>query len=1325
MRRAYIIAISGIISLIIFSGCETQPTRGGKAIKLKKDYPIEPVRLTEVRIEGEFWGQKIEANRRVTIPHIFKMCEKTGRIDNFAIAGGLMKGEQKGSYPFDDSDVYKAIEAASYSLSIQPDPNLEKYLDGVIEKIAAAQEKDGYLYTARTNKCKRLANWFGQKRWSREEGSHELYDAGHLYEAAAAHYLATGKKNLLNVAIKNAGLVDRDFGPNKLHKWPGHQVIEMGLVKLYRVTGDEKYLKLAKFFLDVRGPGGDKYAQAHKKPYDQNEAVGHAVRAMYLYGGMTDIAALTRDTKYTEAVERIWENVVGKKMYLTGGIGSTSNGEAFGKDYELPNAAAYCETCAAIGNAMWNYRMFLLTGDGKYLDVFDRVLYNGLLSGVSYSGDKFFYPNPLESNGQHKREAWFTCACCPPNIARFIASLPGYIYAKADDTIYVNMFAKSEGTLKLKNNTVKIKQATWYPWDGAVKITVEPARAGIFTMAVRVPGWARGKPFDGAQGRPVPSDLYRYIDSDNQKVSLKLNGEVAEPKIERGFAYIKREWQKGDVIELEMQMPARYVAANPNVSADVNKIAIERGPIVYCLEWPDNDANVLTLALTNKVPLWTDKIKELLGGVVEVKGKALSQADGTLHDFTAIPYYAWANRGPFGLAQGGQGQMAVWLTDAGTIEETQKKIEIDAGKTREPISKYIYGQFIEHLGKCIYGGLWAEMLEDRKFYYPIKDEYSPWATDKDPRWKAGQYKYLKASPWKVIGPAGTVTMDTNNPYVGKHTPAVHLAGPSTLSTTLKTGPLRASDGNEAGISQDGLAIVKGKVYTGRIILGGDKETAPIIVRIVPENEKAIDIEINEISNEFVKYPIEFTAPVSSDNVRLEIVGKGKGTFRIGTLSVMPADNIRGWRSDVVVLLKELNSPIYRWPGGNFVSGYNWRDGIGERDKRAPKKNPAWKGIEHEDAGIHEFMDLMEIIGAEPYVALNMGRGTVEDAAAEVEYCNGSADTPMGKLRAENGHPEPYHVKWWAVGNEMYGTWQLGYMPLAKYVQKHNNAAEAIWKVDPNAKLVAVGNAGQWSQTMLRVCSNYMNLISEHFYCKDENDVVKHTKLLSQEIKRVADAHRQYRKDINELAGPSTSLPSTSLGTGRAGRDIRIAMDEWNYWYGNYIYGELGVQYHLKDALGVATGLHEYFRNSDLFYMANYAQTVNVIGAIKTTRTASCLDTTGVALELYRQHYGVIPVEVKGNVSPIDVTAAWTVDKKAITIGVVNPTDKECNLPMELKGIKVADKGRQWVISGADPLMCNEPGKEPKVVISDKTVEGLSNKLTVPGYSISIFELKTQ
>jgi DUF1680 family protein/alpha-L-arabinofuranosidase len=1274
MKKIRIIAILAITISGILTGCQSQKESQKVKIELKKDYVIDNVPLKAVNIENGFWGQRIKTNREVTIPHIFKQCEQKGRIDNFAIAGGLMKGEPKGNFPFDDTDVYKSIEAASYSLMGKPDPKLEKYLDEIIVKIAAAQEKDGYLYTARTNKYKRLINWYGPQRWSRLDKSHELYDAGHLYEAAVAHYQATGKRTLLSIALKNVDMLCDTFGPGKLQKWPGHQVVEMGLVKLYRVTGKEKYLNLAKFFLDVRGPKGGEYAQAHKKPVDQNEAVGHAVRAVYMYGGMTDIAALTGDTRYADAVERLWESVVGKKMYITGGLGARSKDEAFGKNYELPNAS-YCETCAAVGNAMWNYRMFRLSGDGKYLDVFERVLYNGLISGISLSGDKFFYVNPLESKGQNKREPWFTCACCPPNIARFTASLPGYVYAHTGDTIYVNLYAQGDGVINLKGNAVKIKQTTNYPWDGIVKIAVEPAKTEKFAVAIRIPEWARGK--------PLASDLYRYIDSNNAKIELKLNGTVIESEIKKGFAYIEREWKAGDVIELNMPMPPRRVLANDNVATDVNKVAVERGPVVYCAEGADNDGNAINLVLQDNATLTAEHRNDLLNGITTINCKAEGNRDITL-----IPYYAWANRG--------KGQMAVWLGrgNSPAEQETQMKIVIDVNKTSEPISKYIYGQFIEHLGRCIYGGLWAEMLEDRKFYYPIKDDYKPWGTDSAPRWNAGEYKYLKASPWKVIGPAGTVIMDTNDPYVGKWTPVIGLTG----------------DGNEAGISQEGLAIIEGKGYTGRIILAGDKGAGPIVVRIIPDNGKSIDINLGNVSGGFKTYMLGFTSPVSSDNARIEIAGKGRGEFKIGTLSLMPADNIKGWRRDVVELLKELDSPIYRWPGGNFVSGYNWRDGIGPQDKRPPRKNPAWKGVEHDDVGIHEFMELMEIIGAEPYIALNTGKGTVEEAAAEVEYITGDANTPMGKLRAQNRHSEPYKAKWWAVGNEMYGGWQIGHIPLEQYVKKHNKVAEAIWKVDPNAKLVGVGNVGPWSQMMLRMCAVYMNLLSEHVYVKEDKDVIRHTKLLAREIKRVAGAHRKYREDINEIKN----------------KDIRIAMDEWNYWYGNYVYGELGVQYHLKDALGVATGLHEFFRNSDLYYMANYAQTVNVIGAIKTSRTDSVLDTTGQVLKLYRRHFGQIPVEITGtNISPMDISAALNETREKLTVAIVNPTAQECEIPIEIKGKRIADKGKQWLITGPDPMAVNVPGKDPQVTIAEKTALGLSSKLTVPALSVSIFELEIQ
>lgn len=618
-------------------------------------------------------------------------------------------------------------------------------------------------------------------------------------------------------------------------------------------------------------------------------------------------------------------------------------------------------------------------------------------------------------------------------------------------------------------------------------------------------------------------------------------------------------------------------------------------------------------------------------------------------------------------------------------------ITVNTEETKEPISKYIYGQFIEHLGRCIYGGIWAEMLEDRKFYYVITDDFNPWGTGSDQYWGAGDYKYLNASPWQVIGPAGTVVMDSTNAYVGEHSTVIHLPG----------------NGTTAGIRQDGLAIVKGRNYTGRIILAGDNEALPISVRLVLDDGKTLSQEIKEITSEFQTYPLGFTAPASSEKVKIEIISKGKGKFKIGTLSLMPADNIKGWREDVVALLKELDSPVYRWPGGNFVSGYNWRDGIGERDKRPPRKNPAWKGIEHNDVGIHEYMELMELINAEPFIAVNTGLGTVEEVAEEVEYCNGSVNTPMGRLRTRNGHPEPFNVKWWAVGNEMYGSWQLGHMPLEEYVKKHNRVAEAMWNVDRSIQLVGVGEAGEWSETMLKVCSDHMNLISEHIYCRERPDVIEHTRQLSQQIKRKVNAHRQYREELEGLAG----------------KDIRIAMDEWNFWYGDYLYGELGVRYHLKDALGVAIGLHEFFRNSDLYFMANYAQTVNVIGCIKTTPTAAGFATTGLPLKLYRRHFGSIPIALSEGTGNLDITAAWTTDKKAITVAVVNPTAGAEQVVVDFGETVLKEKGKKWTIRHSDPEIYNEPGKKPNVSIQEEDIILTKNELNIPSFSIVMYRLE--
>jgi DUF1680 family protein len=634
-----------------------------------RDYPVQPVPFTAVHFNDAFWLPRIEVNRTVTIPFAFEKCEESKRVYHFERAAAVLRGEtledkSPPGYPFDDTDVYKVIEGAAYTLSVKPDPKLEAYLDGLIAKIAAAQEKDGYLYTTRTIDPSNPHRWAGKERWTREKvDSHELYNLGHLYEAAVAHYQATGKRTLLDVALRTAELLDRTFGPGKQSIWPGHQITEMGLVKLYRVTGDPRYLALAKFLLDERGPGdaegaGRKYNQSHQKVVEQSEAVGHAVRATYMYSGMADVAALTGEQDYVNAMDRIWGNVVGRKLYLTGGIGSTSSGEAFGIDYELPNLSAYNETCAAIGNDYWNHRLFLLHADARYVDVLERTLYNGLLSGVSLDGKSFFYPNPLESAGQHERSPWFGVACCPGNMTRFLASVPGYVYAKQGDTLYVNLFVASTADVEMDGRRkVKLVQETRYPWDGAVRITVSPDREGRFAVNVRVPGWARGE--------AVPSDLYRFADASDEKVTLRVNGQGVPLTLEKGYARIDRPWKTGDAIELSLPMPVRRVAAHPSVDADQGRVALQRGPLVYAAEWPDNGGGrVRNLLLSDDAPLSTAFRPDLLNGVQVVTGRA---AEGKVtrqeQAFTAIPYYAWANRGP--------GEMLVWIPDRETSARPQ------------------------------------------------------------------------------------------------------------------------------------------------------------------------------------------------------------------------------------------------------------------------------------------------------------------------------------------------------------------------------------------------------------------------------------------------------------------------------------------------------------------------------------------------------------------------------------------------------------------------------------------------------------------------------
>ncbi|HUW20226.1 MAG TPA: alpha-L-arabinofuranosidase C-terminal domain-containing protein [Sedimentisphaerales bacterium] len=610
---------------------------------------------------------------------------------------------------------------------------------------------------------------------------------------------------------------------------------------------------------------------------------------------------------------------------------------------------------------------------------------------------------------------------------------------------------------------------------------------------------------------------------------------------------------------------------------------------------------------------------------------------------------------------------------------------IEAGKTGEPVSKYIYGQFIEHLGRCIYGGIWAEMLEDRKFYYPMPAEGPIWQEHKGT-------DVLAASPWQVIGEKDAVKMVRENSYVGEHTPQIELRG----------------DGTCCGIFQDRLGLVKGKRYTGRIVIEGSPKAAPIEVSLVWGQDKTErqTLTIKKIGSDFVKVPLSFKAGGTTDNGRLEIAGKGKGIFQIGTVSLMPADNIKGMRADTLKLLKELNSPIYRWPGGNFVSGYDWRDGIGERDKRPPRKNPAWTGIEHNDFGLDEFMAFCREVGAEPLIVVNSGFGDDHSAGQEVEYANGSPETPMGRWRAANGHRRPYKVKWWGIGNEMYGKWQLGYMSLEHYAQKHNLFAKAMRKADPSIRLVGVGDVGRWSEGMLKNCAEYMDLISEHFYKREKKAVTEHVRQTVDAVRSKVEAHRKWRNELESLKG----------------KDIRIALDEWNYWYGPYVYGELGTRYFLKDALGIATGLNEMIRNSDIVFMANYAQTVNVIGCIKTSKTDAAFAATGLALKLYRNRFGTQPVAVSGNFEPLDVAAAWTSDREALTVAIVNPTESAYKLKVDLKDARLRGRGQLWQIAGSDPMAYNEPGKPRKLVIEEKPMSGIPNELSVPPLSVCLYKL---
>ena len=634
-------------------GCSTM--RNAEQIAI--GYPIEAVELNRIKLTDQFWLPRIEMIQKEVIAHAFRKCETEGRIDNFVTANKVMNGESgitKGKMPFDDTDVYKILEGVAYSLINKPNKQLEKYSDSIISVIALGQEPDGYLTTWRTiDPYHPTSEWVpGGPRWSHLEISHELYNSGHLFEAATAYYNATGKTDLLNIALKNADLLVDEFSEGNQSMVPGHQIVETGLIKLYAITGKEDYLNLAKRFLDLRGDStqrqiwGARNIQDHKPVLQQSEAVGHAVRAVYMYAGMTDIAALCNDTDYLKAVKRLWDNMTNKKMYVTGGIGARHHLEEFGDNYELPNLTAYSETCASIGSVYWNERLFRLTGDAKYYDIIERTLYNGVLAGISLDGTHFFYPNPLESDGEYAfnkgsctREEWFDCSCCPTNLIRFIPNIPNMIYATRHNTLYVNLYMANEAKVTLQNKNVHIRQITNYPWNSQISMNISPEKEMNFTLKVRIPGWALN--------RPVPGNLYQYNNTTGGNYVISVNGIKVASDLNNGYFDIQRKWAPGDVVTIDLPMEVRHISADSKVENLRHHAAIEYGPLVYCAEQHDNELNI------DKIKLVADDEYTVACNLDFLDGINIIHKHNPKNDCTFIPYYTWANRGA--------GKMKVWF----------------------------------------------------------------------------------------------------------------------------------------------------------------------------------------------------------------------------------------------------------------------------------------------------------------------------------------------------------------------------------------------------------------------------------------------------------------------------------------------------------------------------------------------------------------------------------------------------------------------------------------------------------------------------------------
>ncbi len=647
-RREFLQVVAASVSL---SWSAAEKCKGGGETMFNRSIVVDttkspharlrPIPINAIKLRDRFWQIRLVDLQEVTLPTQYELLEQTGRIDNFRRVAGKVGGEFRGLY-FNDSDVYKWIEAAAWSLAVQYNAKVAELINRVISEIEAAQDEDGYLNTYFSLERK------GQ-RWTNLRDMHELYCAGHLFQAALAHHRVTGDDRLLKVAIRFADLIDKVFGWGKKEETDGHPEVEMALVELYRETGEQRYLELARFFIDVRGHkriGGSPYHQDHKPFRELDEVTGHAVRALYLNAGAADLYAEVGDETLMQALQSMWRNLTEKRMYVTGGCGARYEGEAFGRDYELPNERAYAETCAAIANILWQWRMFLLTGEARFIDVLERSLFNGALSGIGLDGKSYFYVNPLADRGRHRRQPFFECACCPPNIARLLPMVQSFLYALSDDGVFVNLYAESTATLEFKGVPVTFTQRTDYPWDGEVELQVQPEKPVNFTLRVRIPHWC-------------------------PKATVKVNGQLIGDAEPGKFVSIQREWKRTDTVNLSLEMLAEFVVSHPFVEPNGGRVAIQRGPIVYCLEQVDNpEADVWCIAARTDRPLTALPKTVANLPVITIQGEGIAVElrhwENALYQplrsivthsrpvrFIAIPYFTWANRD--------SGPMTVWV----------------------------------------------------------------------------------------------------------------------------------------------------------------------------------------------------------------------------------------------------------------------------------------------------------------------------------------------------------------------------------------------------------------------------------------------------------------------------------------------------------------------------------------------------------------------------------------------------------------------------------------------------------------------------------------